>query len=397
MEHNDTEPDIMKHAARWQSRIAASWLLLLGFVAQDVLTAAVTPLPRLIAIASLGAFAVVYGVLVLRYVDAGGVPTLRALVARLLLLAALVALTLALYLISVPRAMPPWIFVFAAIATGVTLPTKPALLAIAALIGFATAVGGSVVGLKVGLIPMVVGMGVVGGGAVATNRLVLTVRELHAARREIARLAVNEERLRFARDLHDLLGHSLSLIALKSELAGRLLPTAPERAAAEIGDVERVARDALREVREAVTGYRQPTLAAELRGAAAMLAAAGITADLDDPPAALPPPLAALFAWAVREGVTNVIRHSGARRCAVRIARADTTVALTVTDDGRGTGDDAAAGSGLAGLAERVAACGGTMEAGAAPQGGYRLRVVVPFAAPAARETASPRVAEVAR
>src|SRR6185437_1812303 len=146
----------------------------------------------------------------------------------------------------------------------------------------------------------------------------ITNRELRRARQELAQLAVTEERLRFARDLHDLLGHTLSLIALKSELAGRLVRLAPERAAVEIGDVEAAARQALYEVREAVAGYRQPTLAGELQAAHEMLDAAGIVLTLDAAPAPLPlrSTVEGMLAWTVREGVTNVIRHSRARHCA---------------------------------------------------------------------------------
>ena len=127
-------------------------------------------------------------------------------------------------------------------------------------------------------------------------------RELCEARAELALSAVAAERERFARDLHDLLGHSLSVIAIKSELAGRLLPGSPERAAAEVADVEHVARQALREVREAVSGYRRPTLDDELEGARVALSAAGIDAEFERAPVPLDPEVEAVLAWAVREG-----------------------------------------------------------------------------------------------
>lgn len=216
-------------------------------------------------------------------------------------------------------------------------------------------------------------------------RMVHTNAALRAAREEVARLAVAEERLRFARDLHDLLGHSLSLITLKSELAGQLVRVAPERAATEIQDIERVARQALREVREAVVGYRQPTLAAELAGARAVLDAAGIASAVTDTAGALPAAVDAVLAWTVREGITNVIRHSGARRCTIRIGREGDRAVMEMTDDGRGdgrddpTGEGRGVGSGLAGLTERVAARGGWLEAGTAPTGGFRLSVAIPL------------------
>lgn len=222
------------------------------------------------------------------------------------------------------------------------------------------------------------------GQAVRTNQ------DLRRARQEIARLAVTEERLRFARDLHDLLGHTLSLIALKSELARRLVSVAPERAMTEISDVETAARQALIEVREAVSGYRQTTLRAELDGAHELLAAAGVALTVrgELPPVATS--AEAALSWAVREGVTNVIRHSTARSCAVTLAERDGRVSVEVRDDGAARADDAEAardrvvgmtsgrGAGLAGLRERVAALGGVCEAGAAATGGWRLMISLP-------------------
>jgi two-component system sensor histidine kinase DesK len=202
---------------------------------------------------------------------------------------------------------------------------------------------------------------------------------LRSARAEIARLAVADERLRFARDLHDLLGHSLSVIALKSELAGRLLRREPERATAEVAEIERVARDALVEVREAVSGYRTMTLADELAGARTALSAAGIESTVEREEVVLPPETESVLAWAVREGATNVIRHSGARRCAIRVSAGLADVAVEVVDDGAG-GAVNGAGSGIAGLAERARQHGGHVEAAPGASGGFRLRVSVPAA-----------------
>lgn len=132
---------------------------------------------------------------------------------------------------------------------------------------------------------------------IGSTRLFGAIRELHATRAELARLAVMEERVRLARDLHDLLGHNLSMITLKSELAGRLLIQEPARASQEIHEVEEVARQTLREVREAVAGYRQPTLSGELDGARQMLSAAGIAYQVEYTAGALPPPTDAVLAW----------------------------------------------------------------------------------------------------
>jgi len=217
----------------------------------------------------------------------------------------------------------------------------------------------------------------VGVAAVAGRLLVEANQQLSQAREQIARLAVGEERLRFARDLHDLLGHSLSVIALKSELAGRLIKTTPGLAAHEIEDIEKVARDALREVREAVTGYRQPTLAAELAGAHEALTAAGIDYRIDQDHVPLPPAVEAVMAWTVREGVTNVMRHSQAKRCSVRIINKDGRATVEVIDDGRGGMPKP--GSGLRGLEERVRERGGTLTAEPLPHEGFRLRVTLPM------------------
>jgi two-component system sensor histidine kinase DesK len=202
--------------------------------------------------------------------------------------------------------------------------------------------------------------------------------DLRLAREEIARLAVSEERLRFARDLHDLLGHSLSVVVLKAELAGRLAATAPDRAAEEMGDVERVAREALREVRDAVSGYRQPSLDQELDSARGTLRAAGVLCRFEPLAGPLPLVLDATLAWALREGVTNVVRHSGARQAEVLLSRDDGQVCLELLDDGRGC-DGCEPGSGLKGLRERVEARGGRLESGPRPEGGFRLAVSLPL------------------
>jgi two-component system sensor histidine kinase DesK len=203
----------------------------------------------------------------------------------------------------------------------------------------------------------------------------------------MARLAVAEERLRFARDLHDLVGHSLSVIALKAELAERLLQRDPARAAEHVTDVKDVARTALGEVREAVSGYRQPTLVDELAGARMALRAAGIDAELQGSEVELPPDVEALLAWTVREGTTNIIRHSGARSCRIAVRPGLAMASAEVVDDGAGAvfGDDGEkpSGNGLAGLRERAAQLAGRVEAGAAPEGGFRLRVTVPLQRPA--------------
>ncbi|WP_345523180.1 sensor histidine kinase [Nocardioides conyzicola] len=201
-------------------------------------------------------------------------------------------------------------------------------------------------------------------GVLAASIAVLGLRmvmernvELLSAQQENASLAVENERSRFARDLHDILGHSLTVITVKAELAQRMLDVDPERTRAELADLERLSRDALADVRRAVEGYRELTLPGELARARGALAAAEIEAQLPNSADEVPSDLRELFAWTVREGVTNVIRHSGARTCEVRL----TPTSAEVRDDGAGCDQPPGFGSGLAGLRERAATVGATV------------------------------------
>ena len=221
----------------------------------------------------------------------------------------------------------------------------------------------------------------IGAAMVVLGDMMRTNRELLEARAEVARLAVADERVRFARDLHDLLGHSLSVIALKSELAGRLLPGRPDAAAEQVADIERVSRRALSEVREAVGGYRRPTLAAEVDSARDALRAAGIAVDVVTPSVALPADAEAILAWAVREGATNALRHAQAGRVGITVDAGLDEARIEVVDDGRGADGPLDGGTGLVGLAERVARAHGRIEAAGLPGGGFRLAVAVPLEA----------------
>ncbi len=220
---------------------------------------------------------------------------------------------------------------------------------------------------------------------IGVARMGSAIRELQIARRELARLAVIEERERLSRDLHDLLGQTLSMITLKSELAGCLIKEDPERCAQELAEIECVSRKTLREVREAVAGYRQPTLSSELEGARQLLSAAGIDAQIESIQEVLPPAFDAALAWTVREGVTNVIRHSRARQCRIHVTKKNGTVVAEVLNDGgqrEQVESTARPGLGLAGLRERVSALGGRMEAGSLTLSGkehFRVRVELPI------------------
>jgi two-component system sensor histidine kinase DesK len=184
-------------------------------------------------------------------------------------------------------------------------------------------------------------------------------QRLRMAQEEIERLAKLAERERIARDLHDLLGHTLSLIILKSELASKLADRDPVRARDEIRDVERISREALAEVRQAVRGYRGGGLQNEIAAAREMLRAASIECEAEVEPVALAPSQEAILALAVREAVTNVVRHSHAGHCAIRLQRIDRDVRLTIADDG--AGGSASEGLGLTGMRERLGAIGGTL------------------------------------
>ncbi|HEX5086414.1 MAG TPA: sensor histidine kinase [Nocardioides sp.] len=209
---------------------------------------------------------------------------------------------------------------------------------------------GSQVGTAFGI--MAASLAVLGLRAVMNRNV-----ELIVAHQENARLAVDNERSRFARDLHDILGHSLTVITVKAELAQRLLDVDVERARAELADLERLSRDALTDVRRAVEGYRDITLPGELVRARVALQAAEIDADLPNSTDDVPSDLRELFAWTVREGVTNVIRHSGASHCEVRL----TATCAEVVDNGTATPSSSGHGSGLAGLRERAADVGATV------------------------------------
>ncbi|MFG2682292.1 sensor histidine kinase [Streptomyces sp. NPDC048392] len=276
------------------------------------------------------------------------------------------------------------LFVYVSIASGAALPprlarwTIPGASALLTALAFAVPGGTSfIAGL---LLPALLG----GFAMTGVRELIRTTIALREARATVAQLAANEERLRLARDLHDLLGHSLSLITLKSELAGRMLPAHPDKAAQQVADIEQVSRQALVDVREAVTGYRRPRFAAELAGAKVALTAAGVVAELPDEPdlAGLPEESEAALAWALREAVTNVVRHSGARRCVVELLGRQTldgaVLELSVEDNGSGgPAPSNAPGNGLTGLAERLEKVGGALETGRF-RGGFRLVARVP-------------------
>jgi two-component system sensor histidine kinase DesK len=200
------------------------------------------------------------------------------------------------------------------------------------------------------------------------------IEKLRLAHEEIEHLAKVAERERIARDLHDVLGHTLTLIALKSELAGKLIERDPAQAKSEIHEVEQAARTSLSEVRQAILGYRAKGLGEEFKQAKATLETAGVQVDMEPPRVDLPAAHEGVLSLALREAVTNVVRHASARHCLLRLERTNGHYKLEVSDDGRG--GQQIEGNGLRGMRERVEELGGSLERNT--QHGTRLLITLP-------------------
>ena len=283
-----------------------------------------------------------------------------------------------------------WLFIGVSAIAGILLPMRGAfavvvvctLLPLFLILKLHGGLDGVDVWWLVAFLLLVRGLGL---DMIGVARMGRAIQELHTARKELARLAVIEERERLSRDLHDLLGQTLSMITLKSELAKHLVAEDPERCSQEISEIERVARQTLREVREAVAGYRQPTLSGELEGARQLLEAAGIDHQIELLTLSLPPVLDAALAWTVREGVTNVVRHSHARQCRIQLAQNNGQIYAEVLSDGcqqEQVEDTGRSGIGLSGLRERLSVLGGHLEARSLTLLGkehFRLRVELPM------------------
>ncbi|MEU5940474.1 histidine kinase [Micromonospora sp. NPDC047548] len=258
---------------------------------------------------------------------------------------------------------PTWAWLGASLIGMTPLLLRPAAaLAAAAAIGAVALAVAAWTGGALG--PTLAVTGLVGGGTAAVNRvqvwfwdLLVEARQGQAAQ---ARLAAAEERLRFARDVHDLLGHDLTVIALKAELAARLAPVDAGRAGREAAEVQRLAGSALHRVREAVHGYRAVDLAEQLAAVAEVLRSCGVRCDVVPPPDDLPAGVAAELAAVLREAGTNVLRHSRAGWCRIEITREGGVATMTVRNDGVGADAEPDRHShGLRGLTERLAAAGG--------------------------------------
>jgi two-component system sensor histidine kinase DesK len=298
----------------------------------------------------------------------------------LALVAAMVALAVVGSLVNSGAAV---FVVYGAAAAARLEPVRRAVLVITGLVG--------AVGLMFAISPMpfpfrlapfvpaVIVTIVVGAASIVDAERGRAERRLLLADEEIERLAALAERTRIARDLHDLLGHTLSLIVVKAELAGKLLALDAERAAPEVADIERIGRDALSQVRTAVAGYRASGLEAELTGARRALGAAQVDVEIDADVPALPTELESALALAVRESVTNIVRHAHARHAQITVGVAGDAVVLVVRDDGDGARGPE--GSGLTGMRERTRALHGSLEVDAGQ--GTRVRVALPLPRPA--------------
>ena len=288
------------------------------------------------------------------------------------------------------------LFTYTAVSAGIVLPPRWALLGVAGMTACLIVVGLTCPDPVTdgGLAPIALSAFLGGAAMTGIQQLVRTMEELREARQAVAALAASDERLRMARDLHDLLGHSLSLITLKSELTARFMDQ--ERygeARAQVVDIEKVSRQSLVDVREAIGGYRRPKLAVEVAAARTALHAADIAAETDpgiaDPHPGLGPDQEGALGWALREAVTNVVRHSGATQCTVRLAEymepgGSRSLRLEVADDGVGVrrGGHLRHGNGLTGLVERLTLADGSLEAGSGPRGrGFSVRATVPLRA----------------
>ncbi|MFJ8110032.1 sensor histidine kinase [Streptomyces sp. NPDC096132] len=209
--------------------------------------------------------------------------------------------------------------------------------------------------------------------------LLNAVYELDEARETRARLAVAEERLRFGRDLHDVMGRNLAVIALKSELAVQLARRGRPEAVEQMIEVQRLAQESQREVGDVVRGYREADLGVELAGAQGVLTAAGIACEVRGETDGLPSEVQSALGWVVREATTNVLRHGDAGRCSVGLRVTEGRVVLTVENDGAVAEGGGGGGSGLAGLRERLRQVDGTLRAGFAGAGVFRVVAEVPL------------------
>lgn len=359
-------------AVAWVGRHLGPWFALLWvpvlLAAPLVAAVAGGRWPQAVQVLAIGA---VYTVTVSQ-------PRGRRAEAMLLALSLLVTAYLVLW-----RTDRQFVFPLLAIAVAVAARTRWAPSLIASL----TISGAVAVGVESRSIDVALSLGFAtffaGVGTFLMYYLAGTVAELRRTRELLARAAVDEERLRFSRDLHDLLGHTLSVMVVAAQAVRRLIGRDPEAAVQHARNIETTGRRALAEVRQAATGYHSVHLRDELANAQAALRAADVRVDADPPAVDLYAEIDSLFGWVVREGTTNVLRHAQARTCRIIVTAGRETATVEVIDDGRGgsTGN----GPGLPGLRERVADLGGELTA-APTEAGFRLVAAVPRTSPGGRQ-----------
>jgi two-component system sensor histidine kinase DesK len=370
------------------------WLVNLGSIWNYLRTSDLSPWGEVIGWAALAAFVACYAGSLVFGRPIWSNPPARTLWLSRAVVVLMVAITTGFMLAARDNNIA-FIYIFATVLAGLFLPPREAfrwLIPIALPIALSLYHIGTGWGDIAAALLIDIGIGI---NAIFFAALMTQNRELRRARAEIARLAVSQERMRFARDLHDLLGQSLTLIALKSELADRMLTQSPERAAAEIADIKQVARTSLREVREAVSGYRSLSFADEVTNARSMLEAAGIKLATDLPEIDLSLEQERAFAWFMREGATNIVRHSRATSARLTLTIAPGSLIAELIDDGdlhsrkqpRFTISGASDGNGLGGLKERVGSAGGSFSAGLVPGYGFRIRAEFPLDRPSASDT----------
>jgi two-component system sensor histidine kinase DesK len=350
----------------------AIWLAFLAYPIADIFSREHSTSWLVAAWASLAAFVVLYLGTMWRAVGAD----LRGPVTPpIAWLAALGAITFAMVIAF--GAAWGGVIIYLGVVTGLSLPPRAAIFVLPGIAAATIAVS-VVVGVSASSVAFVVFLTTaLGGEAIGLRRMFQLIIELRAAQDEIARLTVAEQQARFARDLHDVLGHNLSVIALKSQVARRTIERDPATASAAVADIEDVARQSLSDVRDLVAGYRQRSLTEEIAVADELLAAAGIESAIERPAEMPDGATGELLAWALREGTTNVIRHSHAAHCRITVTSDARHAGLQIEDDGSEPVHETN-GSGLRGLRERLAAAGGTVEAEPLEDGGFRLAVLLP-------------------
>jgi two-component system, NarL family, sensor histidine kinase DesK len=356
----DDDPVLSRVTRRPGPWFALIWMPFL-LIAPVVAAIATPDVARLVALVVLGA---AFAVVVVMPFRSWGRPRWRSEVAFA------VFTVLATAYIFAWRTDEEFLYPLIAIAAAVALRRHWALGIVAAL----AISGGTATGFERGSLDAATFLAfstfVAGAGTFVVQYLVDVVAQLRRTREQLAETAVSEERLRFSRDLHDLLGHTLSVIVVKAEATRRLVTADPDAASAHAADIETIGRRALADVRDAVTGYRSVRLADELEAARTALAAADIDLEVAVPPHPLADQVDSLLGWVVREGTTNVLRHSGAGRCRVVVTAERGIARIEISDDGRGA--DAPEGGGLTGLRERLTAFGGELSTDATDDG-FRL------------------------